>query len=508
MRLARSILNGEWLGPYDQLTLVKGPVYPLFLAVAHHTGLPLLLVQQLLYALVCVLVIAAIKPLVWNRWPLMLIFFFLLFNPFTYLYPASGRAFRLGLSIPLVLALFACMVGLLLRVNRSRAKIFLWTSLFGLVFSLLWFTREEGVWLLPSIGLFALYFLVVERGVHFSTVLFRSLYLAWVAVIFLGLQSGFSYLNNKFYGAPIIIELKSAEFQAALGGLMNINGDKSVRYIPVSQQSQEDAYRVSPTFRQLKPYFEAADNGHKWPESFYLWTLRDRVAESGNADSLQEALDFYAKVGEEISLACQEGTIACLDRKPSIKPIWKAEYFKLVPSHFWSIFKQAFTFSFFESDRQDYSKWLSNGTREMVEDYTFVTRETLAPAYRAQMEAYPFYYMRVIEEKFRILNDIAGGYKALIGFLFWGAVGIHLLLGIKCLWKKSRSFEFLSGCIVLGGILSLISILTYVKMTLWPVNRPLFSAYPLILLYVSMMLLFAINHFKVEEVLSEEAVYR
>ena len=48
VRLAKSILNGEWLGPYDQLTLVKGPVYPLFLAVAHHTGLPLLFVQQLL----------------------------------------------------------------------------------------------------------------------------------------------------------------------------------------------------------------------------------------------------------------------------------------------------------------------------------------------------------------------------------------------------------------------------------------------------------------------------
>ena len=495
VRLAKSILGGEWLGPYDHLTLVKGPVYPIFLAFAHHTGLPLLFVQQLLYCLICVLALVALKPLVSKRWPLMIVFFLLLFNPFTYLYPATARAFRFGLSMPLVLALFACMCGLLLRVNKSHAKLFLWASMLGLVFGLLWFTREEGIWLLPSMGLFGLYFLVVGGEIRFSTILTRSLYLIVIAAIFVGFQSGFRYLNNKFYGAPHIIELKSPQFQAAYGGLMNINGDKSTRYIPVSKQSQEEAYRVSPTFRQLKPYFEEAAKGVRWPRSFYIWSLRSRVVTSGNAESLPKALEFYGKVGEEIRIACEQGKIRCLDRKPSIRPIWKTEYFDLVPSTFWAILKQAFTFSFFTADEHVYNKWLSNATKEMVKDYQFVTRENLAPGNRAKLRAYPRYYMHMITERFRILTDIAEGYKAVIGFLFWGAVVVHLLLGIQCLLRKTLSFEFISGCITIGGILSLVSVLTYVKITLWPINRPLFSIYPLILFYVSIMLLFTVKYF-------------
>lgn len=39
--------------------------------------------------------------------------------------------------------------------------------------------------------------------------------------------------------------------------------------------------------------------------------------------------------------------------------------------------------------------------------------------------------------------------------------------------------------VILGGLISLVSVLTFVKITLWPITRPLFSAYPLVLLYIS-----------------------
>ncbi len=506
VRLAKSILNGEWLGPYDQVTLVKGPGYPLFLAFAHHTGLPLLLVQQLLYGLICVLAIVAIKPLIKMRWPLMIIFFFLLFNPFTYAYPGTGRAFRFGLSMPLVLALFSCICGALVRVNRSQVKVLLWTTLTGLVFGYLWFTREEGIWLLPSMALFGLYFLVVDRGFRFSTILVRSLHLIWIVAIFAGYQSGFSYLNQKYYGAPIIVELKSPEFEAAFGGLMNINGQNSSRYIPVSTQSKLDAYRVSPTFRELKPYFEEADKGARWPDSFYIWSFRDIVIRSGHSDSLTDSLEFYGKMGEEIRLACEAGTVECLDRKPSIKPIWKGEYFNLVPEYFWEIFQQAFTFSFFNADENEYAKNLSNGTDEMVKDYRFVTRESLAPRSRVEMDSYPKQSWKVKIERFRIFTDLAYGYKAVIGVLFWLAVVAHLFFALQSILRKTFRFELVSGCIVFGGVLSLVSVLTYVKITIWPITRPLVSAYPLILLYISMMFIFMINYLRGKKGLAREEI--
>src|ERR1044072_4763900 len=40
MQQAKKILDGQWLGPYDQLTLIKGPGYPIFLALGRAARLP------------------------------------------------------------------------------------------------------------------------------------------------------------------------------------------------------------------------------------------------------------------------------------------------------------------------------------------------------------------------------------------------------------------------------------------------------------------------------------
>jgi len=496
VRLARHILSGEWLGPYNQLTLVKGPVYPLFIAVVHHMGIPLQLAQHLLYSIFCVLAIVALRPLVRQQWPFMIVFFFLLFNPFTYLYPASARAFRLGLSMPLVLAFFATLVGLLIRAHLPLKNKIMWSTLLGLVFSLLWYTREEGIWLLPSLTLFALYFLVINNDITLITLLNRGIVLFWVAIIFLGFKTTFTHLNNTYYGSPLIIELKSPEFQAALGGLMNIEGKGSKRYVPVSKASQAAAFEVSPTFKTLQPYFEEGAAGSQMPSSFYIWVLRDMVRKSGNAESLPQALDFYRKMGEEIQSACDTGALQCLDRKPSIKPIWKFEYNELVPATFWDILLQAVTFRFYTKDEFEYLKWRTTAPGDVVRDYRFVTREKLVPSRWHDLKNYPDYYSHMIVEKSRILTDMVTGYKATVPYLFFLALSVHLLLLAKCVFRKTAPFEAVSGLLVLGGIISLVSVLTYVKITLWPINRPLFSVYPLVLLYISMMFIFCLTNLK------------
>lgn len=504
IKLAKHILSGSWLGPYDQVTLIKGPVYPLFIAAAHHTGLPLLFVQHLLYSALCVFAVVALRPLLKSQWIFMAIFFFLLLNPFTYSYPGTGRAFRFGLSMPLVLGLFASMGGLLLRTDSSYRSKLLWSVATGLFFSLLWYTREEGIWLLPSICLFVLYFLVINSEMSWWNVLKRLAFLLPGPIIFIVLTTTFTSLNQKYYGAPCIIELKSPEFQSALGGLMNINVKKSERYIPVGRENQSAAYAVSPTFKQLQPYFIEGSKGAQLPKSFYIWVLRDMVRKSGNAKSLPEALAFYGKVGEEINAACKAGTIPCLARKPSIKPVWRAEYIKFIPATFWEIFTEAVTFRRFITEEDEYFKRLTTGNKEMVRDYLFVTREKLVPGQPEYMQAYPHYYMHMIVEKFRIFTDIAKGYKAVIPFLFSLALLSHIFFLGQSLMRREINFGSMFGLIILGGIISLVCMLTYVKITLWPVGRPLFSAYPLVLLYISVMLVFACNKLKKTEPISQE----
>ncbi len=496
VKLAKHILSGAWLGPYDQVTLVKGPSYPLFIAVAHHTGMPLLLVQHLLYAAACVVAIVALRPLIRAQWLLVLGFFFLLFNPFTYSYPGTGRAFRLGLSMPLVLALFSCMGALLIRYKYSLLNRTLLSVCIGVIFSLLWYTREEGIWLLPSLALFGLYFLLIGGNITFQNVLTRIALLLPIPLIFTFFTITFKQLNQKHYGAPYIIELKSPEFQSALGGLMNINVKEIKRYIPVGIENQEAAYVVSPTFKKLQPYFEEARKGAQLPQSFYIWVLRDMVRKSGNADSLPEALEFYRKVGEEISAACAAEEIACIDRKPSIKPVWKSKYIKYIPETFWDISKQAVTFRAFKLSEHEYGKWRSTAPKEMVEDYRFVTREKIVPAYHHDIAAYPDYYIHMIVEKFRIKVDIGNSYKLITPGLFALSVFAHMFFLVQSLRKRQFDFATTFGFVLLGGIISLVIILTYVKITLWGINRPLFSAYPLVLYYIILMSISTHNYIK------------
>lgn len=496
IKLAQHILSGNWLGPYDQVTLVKGPVYPLFIAVAHHTGMPLLLVQHLLYAAVCVVAILALRPLVKSQWLLVLGFFLLLFNPYTYTYPGTGRAFRFNLSMPLALALFSCLAGLLVRNRSTFVNRAFWSTCVGFIFSLLWYTREEGVWLLPSLGLFGLYFLFLGSNNSFQQIFTRVVLLLPIPLVFVGFTTMFSSLNEKYYGVPCIIELKSPEFQSALGGLMNISEVENDRFDPVAWANQQAAYEVSPTFKQLQPYFEDAKKGAQLPKSFYIWVLKDMVRKSGNADSLPEALAFYKKVGTEIQVACEAETIACLDRAPSIKPVWRDEFVKYIPNTFWQIITQAISFRSFDLTDQAYEKSIARANGKIIEDYRFVTREKLAPSNVLTLQSYPDYYMHMIKEKFRIMADIGNSYKLIIPFLFTLALFAHIFHLVLSIKRHQIDFASAYGFVVLSGILSLVTLLTYVKITLWGIARPLSSAYPLVIYYIVLMAICSYSSFK------------
>jgi len=63
--LAEHLVNGRWLGPYDQFTLAKGPMLSFFIVAAFKLGVPLLLAQQALYAASCAALTRSLRP--WLR---------------------------------------------------------------------------------------------------------------------------------------------------------------------------------------------------------------------------------------------------------------------------------------------------------------------------------------------------------------------------------------------------------------------------------------------------------
>ena len=158
IKTAGHILNGEWLGPYNHLTLIKGPVYPLFIAFSYLLGMPLLFSEQILYSIACFIAIYSLKPICNNKYIFIFSFIFILFNPFLYNYPLPGRVLRESFSISLILIVFSSILGAVGYIKYSSRAFFVWVLIFSFSLSSVWYTREEGIWLLPPIVIFILLF--------------------------------------------------------------------------------------------------------------------------------------------------------------------------------------------------------------------------------------------------------------------------------------------------------------------------------------------------------------
>jgi hypothetical protein len=151
VNLARYLLAGEWLGPYDQFTLIKGPFYSMWIAATYLAGVPLLLAQQLLYIAACALLAVALRPLVPSPGLRAVLFAVLLWNPMTYTSVQAMRVVREGIYPALGILVTACAVALLGRAERPLGRVLPWAVGLGLALGAFWLTREEGPWILPLV---------------------------------------------------------------------------------------------------------------------------------------------------------------------------------------------------------------------------------------------------------------------------------------------------------------------------------------------------------------------
>ena len=129
---ADSLLSGNWLGEFNQMTLIKEPFYPMFIALSNLLSLPLLLAEHLFYALACWLFVWAVGPLVRQRIMLLAAFIFLLLNPGSYNYPAVGRIFQLAIYAPLALIVMSLLLGMAIRATAPWRTAIGWSCGHGL----------------------------------------------------------------------------------------------------------------------------------------------------------------------------------------------------------------------------------------------------------------------------------------------------------------------------------------------------------------------------------------
>jgi len=495
VREAWEIVQGNWLGPYDQYTLIKGPFYPFFIAISYWLAIPLMASQQIVWAAAALVFVVAIYPTLKNQTLALVIFLLLLLAPFTYCAPTM-RAFREGFYPSLGFMALSCLFGLFIREKESLCKRLVWACGTGIAFAAFWHTREESIWLVPSLLFLCAYHLWTifrcypgERKKKIIEAV--VLYLAPLC-IFLAVAFAFSYHNYRHYGLFMTVEVKSKPFQSAYDGLLRIKTDSWRQYFPVVKEARMKAYEVSPAFRELQSYIEG-EQGQAWtklgggddlPAAFFIWIFRDAVASAGYYKDGKSAMEFYSRMGKELREACDDGRLQCQPLLASDVPPWNKAYNALFVPSFAKIFSRIVRFNEFSASIDD----LYSAPRgDITAFYAAVTRENIRTDNpKLERELVPERHLHLENEKIRILNQIITGYSVVVPVLFFAACACFLVsLCVSIYKRRLPSWSMAFAAASLGGILSLTVILTLLEITSYSeIGRAMLSTYPMLLFFI------------------------
>lgn len=318
IRNAQNIFSGNWLGPYSQMTLAKGPGYSLFIAANGFLGLPLTLSNSLLYLLSCIIIIKELRRIGLSEFYCIIAFMVIIFQPA--IFPV--RIVRENIYVSLTLLVVAGLINL--SYPKEDRKFGMTKNvLFGLTLGFFWITREEGVWVLPALLFYFSYLFAIKYKdkIELKKFLMKLIvYLMSASTIPLIVSS----INLMAYGKFEIVDFTSGEYKKALSKISSVQIEPEISHIPVPYKKRELIYKVSPAFRELEPYFES--RGRAWQEpgcsvykyscgdyagGWFMWALRDGVADAGYYANPVKAEKFYSRISSEIDAACMSGQLKC-----------------------------------------------------------------------------------------------------------------------------------------------------------------------------------------------------
>jgi hypothetical protein len=347
VRGATHLAQGDWLGPFDQLTLAKGPAYPAFIAVTHALAVPLKIGEQLTWLLAAGSTAGAVWLVTRRRWLAATAYLVLALSPDGFGWVNAGDVrdgWYASLSLLFLSALFLSVYGALSRVRL------LWVSLAallsGVTGGVFWLCREEGPWILPAVAVIALGLplgcLLVRwygagEGRSSGRRIGRQASRTGVALVIVGAAFAAPIAvvmveNRDHYGTMLTNDLTNGAFARAYADWGRVHAGGAEPTVPVTHGQREAVYRVSSAARLLQPTLEAPNNvwrrlSCRYPASrkygcdilgaFTVWAIRDAAAVAGQFRSAPDAQRFFTTLSQQIDTACSDHRLTCSARLPT-----------------------------------------------------------------------------------------------------------------------------------------------------------------------------------------------
>lgn len=493
--LAQSLLRGDWLGAYSHMTLIKGPMYPLWIAGVFLTGLPLFTAQHLLYAAMSALLVRALRPALPSRWLGLLLFAALLFNPITTDTLIHSRVLRQQVYQSFALGTVAGLIALCLRSRTPLRQLAPWATLAGTSLGAFWLTREESIWLTPLLTLLWGWLLWTLWRESPRDLIRRALLVLSPLLVLAGMVLTVCTLNLRYYGVFATVEFKAAPFEDAYGALARVTPRQWRPSIPVPREVRERIYAVSPAFAELRPWLEGPI-GAGWSVpgeqllglpvgqreiagGWFMWALRDATYAAGHATSGREAMAYYQKIADEVNAACDQGRLAAGPRRSGFVPVWHREY--LAP------LRRSFLHAcglFLSYDEVRVTPLPSSGPLENLQVYTDLTRGRLSPL---PDEPHVIPQQRWLDRvRLPFLASLVQSYQSAAPFAAIFAGFAWLFASFRELRRRQISFWFVLNLGLLGSIGAILLINALIDATSFPsvATGSFTAAYPLYLIFL------------------------
>ena len=312
--------RGYWFrGSYNVFSFVHLPVFPLWIALVHFTGIPLKIANEVAYIFGSFWLTYAIRQMNGRKIVALLIFAALVFHPtsfhlFNYCLPDT-------LYVSLMLISIGSLIMLWLRVEGENCWKYSLAS--GMFIGLLTNTRKESIliYIILAYFIFAVVLSHYKKRKHLTKVLFRSALvpIATMMVFSLAIKTA-NYLK---FGLFVTTDMSAPGYVAAYNALLRIKPDKPMRFVPITKEVRFKAYSVSKAFRELEPLFEgqfgydSAIHTRKYmgieneiAAGWMYWTIKQAAAIAGHHHSAVEANNYYQRIADEINQAIDKGQLA------------------------------------------------------------------------------------------------------------------------------------------------------------------------------------------------------
>jgi hypothetical protein len=326
-RSAGHLVQGDWLGPYDMLTLSKGPTYPLFIAGAYELHIPLKLAEHGLH-------LVAAGMLAWAVWRVTRVrvvaaaaYVVVALNP-AYLGSAASRVMREVVYGALSLILVAALIVFLTYVPGLVARGLRWSVPAGVVAGLAigvtaaayYLCREERSWLAPAllvavlagtarwgrIGRAWLPKSALAGGAMVVAALVVASSLQWVAT-----------QNEEHYGAAVVTDLVEGEIANAYAQWQRVDVGEARRFVVVTGDQRRAVYNVSPAAAELRRALDRDPGPGMWSAGCiladvcddytgaqFIWALRLAAWSTGHMTSADETYAYFSQIADDIEAAC------------------------------------------------------------------------------------------------------------------------------------------------------------------------------------------------------------